>query len=390
MIQYPTTRSSIMNGIYNVTKITTDTPQNAPIIIDPSMLQQFGGRNDEIDLIKLFSNLWDLKRLIIFSTLLLTLLGGLYAFFATPIYESKAYLRPPTGKDIVELKKIALYIDPAGGTGYSTSTVYEKFLGILDSNQAKRVFFQRPLIHDYYMENSGSETQAWEAFLEDLTVNIPANIPKGDITNIDVSFKSKSVQNGSKWLNDYIEHVFFLTKTQLYSDITEAVNSQKEQIDLKIESRFSLYNSELDKEIAKLNEALVIASSLNLTAPLKTDAIDNENSNLMIDEIRRLYKSGTKALRAEIEVLISRKDKLLFVPRISGLQQKQEVLSSLSINKDNIQPAQIDLEAQVSESPIKPKKALILAVSTVIGLMLGVLGALIITIIRSRNKSGGV
>ena len=360
-----------------------DNNNNTPIIIDPKLLQQFGNREDEIDLIKLFSNLWSLKSLIIFSTLLFTLLGGLYAFLATPVYESNIYLRPPTEKDIVELKKITLYISPGNKTEYTTGSVYEKFVGMLRSNHAKRTFFQRAEIHDYYARSGSSGNIAWKNFLRGLSVNVPK---VGDIANIDVSFRTTSAERSQQWLNDYIEHVFSLTKTQLLSDIKEALNSQKEQVNLQIESRFSLFNLELEKEIAKLTEALVIAKSLNLTTPVNANVFENKNSNLMVDEMRRLYKSGTKALKVEVDVLLSRKDNILFVPGVSGLLHQQKVLSSLIINEDNVQPAQIDLEAQISDKPIKPKKALILAISAVLGFMLGVLWAIICLIIRHRNQ----
>ena len=52
-----------------------------------------GPLDDEIDLHRLFALLIDAKWLILGTTLLALLLGGLYATFATPIYKADALLQ---------------------------------------------------------------------------------------------------------------------------------------------------------------------------------------------------------------------------------------------------------------------------------------------------------
>jgi len=352
---------------------------NNPIIIDPRMLNNYCEQDDEIDLFQLFSNLWAQKLLIIFVMLLVTAVGGFYAYSSTPIYESKVYLLPPTEKNTVELRKLAQYTSTS--TNYSTSYVYNKFIEILNSNQSKQSFFKRSEINDYYIKDGSSELKAWEHFLKDLVINIPK---KGKL-NLDVSFKTNSAQHSAQWLNNYIEHATVLTNNQLVSDIIEETGSKKEQISLQISSRTELYSSDLEKEIAKLTEALEIAQSLGLMEPLNMDAMENEN-NMMIDEVRRLYKMGTHALKAEITALKNRKQSKLFIPGLADLLQQQAILTSLVVDKANIQPIQIDLAAQVTEKPIKPRKVLILAISLILGAMLGVFLALIRSVIANRKK----
>lgn len=334
---------------------------------------------DEIDLLKLISNLWHQKYLIILVTLCITATGGFYAFLSTPVYESKIYLIPPREKDVVELKKLAFY----SGTSvdYSISYVYNRFNEVLNSNQAKSVFFQQKDILNYYMDGSSSEKGAWENFLENLTIN-----SSNPLQNINVSLETTSAQYSKKWLNSYIAQVILLTKEQLFSDIREAISSKRERIDIKISSRLNLYSSNLEKEIVELNEALVIANALNLISPLNKDIVETENSNLMIDKVRRLYKLGSKVLKVEIETLKNRNDNSLFIPGLSRLLQQQNVLSSLTINKVKIQPVQIDLEALVSDNPIKPKKIIILAVSIILGLLFGIISALVHSLIRNRSE----
>ena len=147
-----------------------------------------------------------------------------------------------------------------------------------------------------------------------------------------------------------------------------------------------MYTTELEKEVTKLREALSIAATLGLTSPLSTDSVDNEKNNLMIDEVRRLYKLGSKALEAEITALQNRKHNESFIPGLSTLLQQSELLSSVEINKDNIQPIQIDLAAELNEKPIKPRKFLILAVSIILGLFMGIFTALFAGFITRVKK----
>ena len=360
----------------------TDTSTNNPIIIDPRMLNNYYDQDDGIDLFQLFSNLWAQKLLIIIVMMLVTSVGGCYAFLSTSIYESKVYLLPPTEKNTAELRKLTQYTSTS--TNYSTSYVYNKFIKILNSNQSKLSFFQRPEIKEYYINSNSSELKAWESFLEDLAINLP----KKGKSNIDVSFETDSAQHSAQWLNNYIEHATILTKNQLALDITEEIDSKKEQISLQISSRVEQYSSNLEKELAKLTEALAIAKSLGLTEPLNMDAIDNEKSNMMIDEVRRLYKSGSHALEAEITALKNRKQSKLFIPGLAGLLLQQAVLTSLSVDQAKIQPVQIDLAAQITEKPIKPKKVLIVAISLILGAMLGIFSALIRSVLVNRSGGG--
>jgi len=366
--------------------MSIDTSENKSIATDPRLINAYYDHDDEIDLFELFSNLWKEKLLIVLVACTVVIFGGLYAFLSTPVYESKLYLLPPTEKNTVELKKLMLLTNSnSNSTAYSVTSVYTTFIEILKSNSAKRSFFQQPDIYDYYTSNGTSEINAWKNYLNALSVNIPKKAKV--ITSINVSLNTDSALTSQQWLNDYIDHVITLSKQQLLSDLNEQLTSQKQQIELQIASRINLYSSSIEKELAKLKEALSIANSLKLTDPMNMDSIDNEKNDLMVDEVRRLYKLGSHALTAEITALQNRKDNDLFIPGLSDLLQQQALLLSFTINERNISPAQIDLAAQLSDKPIKPKKLLIIAISLVLGLMLGVFAAIIRSFINSRKEA---
>lgn len=59
--------------------------------------------DDEIDVFELVGGLWRRRGLIVLTA---TIVGGaavLYALFATPIYEAKVFVQPPSQNDIAQL-----------------------------------------------------------------------------------------------------------------------------------------------------------------------------------------------------------------------------------------------------------------------------------------------
>lgn len=348
--------------------------------------------NDEIDLFELFENIWNQKWLIVIVTTIALMLGGAYAFLSTPTYQAQVDLLPPTSKDIVELRQQNA-INSAVGTSnrndivtikqFSTEDVYQAFVTTLNSNQAKRDFLSQPDITAYFGRFSTTPQSQWKALNENaLTISTPS---KGPLVNVGVSFKLENPELAADFANRYVALASDLTRTQLANDLRAEIKSSIEALELQIENRKSLYISQLDTELSKLNEALGIAKQIGLESPLKTDSILDDKSDMMVDEVRRLYRLGSRALEAEIEAINELRDSTVFIPGLMQLQQQLSLLRSITVNEDKITPATIDLLAETPEKPIKPKKALILALSVVLGGMLGVMIALVRSAIRNRK-----
>ncbi|MDP0918857.1 GNVR domain-containing protein, partial [Klebsiella pneumoniae] len=63
-------------------------------------------------------------------------------------------------------------------------------------------------------------------------------------------------------------------------------------------------------------------------------------------------------------------------------------LRGLNIDMTDLKLVTVDRQAQEPMGPIKPKKALIIALSTVAGLMLGMLVALLLHFVQVRRETG--
>lgn len=184
---------------------------------------------------------------------------------------------------------------------------------------------------------------------------------------------------------------------------------------------------ERDARIDQLNEAIVIAKSLGISRPTTpsamADAAQGSSSRLMRTEITSqaipLYFMGTQALEAErtallkrtsddftderiseirkelqmlavnrqVEMLSKRANEDLFLKNIEPLRAEVVRLRNLNTDMSHLGLVSIDRKAQTPVDPIKPKKALIVGLGLVLGLLVGLGIATVRHFIRRRQQS---
>ncbi|MEX5543774.1 Wzz/FepE/Etk N-terminal domain-containing protein [Pseudomonas poae] len=183
---------------------------------------------------------------------------------------------------------------------------------------------------------------------------------------------------------------------------------------------------ERTNRLAELAEAISIAKSMGIKTPTTpssmADATRSGSSQVMRTEVNNqqipLYFLGTEALEAErtalqqrtsddftnpriaqigkelqlleanreVEVLRKRGNEDIFLQDVEPLRAEVARLRNLNIDMSNLKLVTVDRRAQEPLAPIKPKKAIILAVSLIAGLVIGTLIALIRHLISSRNQ----
>lgn len=171
-----------------------------------------------------------------------------------------------------------------------------------------------------------------------------------------------------------------------------------------------------NNRIQELTEAISIAESLSIRKPTSPSAMsDSARSGAQVirTEVNSretpLYFMGTEALSAERNALASRKSDDFMEPRIAEIQSELAMLENnreveilreregedlyltnlaelreeaarlkgIKLDTDRLRLVRLDQPALDSSKPIKPKKALILALGFVLGGMLGVFAALV-------------
>ena len=211
-------------------------------------------------------------------------------------------------------------------------------------------------------------------------------------------------------------------KDSQIAELIESDNLQKIQLKDELSSLRKQLKEQRNNRIAELNEAIQIAEKLGITKPSTLSSIkDSGSEKLVSTEINNqqlpLYFMGTAALEAEravlrsrksddfsspriseinkslkllehnrkVEQLNSRKNEELFYAEIDKLKAEEARLKTLNPDWEKIKLVQVDQPAIMPLNPIKPKKSLIIAVSGLLGLMLGSILVLIKSAYR-KNK----
>lgn len=132
--------------------------------------------------------------------------------------------------------------------------------------------------------------------------------------------------------------------------------------------------------IEALKEALIIAKELKVVDLTKLQSFANMQGEIMLP----LYLLGEAAIQSELSVLKSRKNDDPFIPGLRDIQEQLIVLDSISIDEDKVAVIRLDQSAIVPNVPINPKKALIIGLFFMLGLMLGMCVAFVRNAVR-RN-----
>ncbi|WLH94296.1 Wzz/FepE/Etk N-terminal domain-containing protein [Pseudomonas hefeiensis] len=336
---------------------------------------------DEIDLIELVRGLWAQKWLILGVTLLVTVGAGLYAFLSKPVYEAKLFIMPPTQNDIAELnygrgKSTELNI-------YSIKYVYDVFARNLQGESLRQKFFNEVYLPSLSEdERKGALDRLYERFSRELAIRGPG---KGTPDRFSITVQGVDPVKATEWARSYVQRASEAAESELIKNVTAEASVRARNLEQRIVSLRENAQRVREDRIQQLREALKIAESIGLTSPAinSTAAVDItvETGNKMD------YQRGSKALAAEIEALESRSSDDAFIKDLRSLQMRYSFYRKLNIDAESISVYRQDGSVEVPESPIKPRKALILLLGVVVGGVLGSLIALVrFAVVRNRER----
>lgn len=174
--------------------------------------------------------------------------------------------------------------------------------------------------------------------------------------------------------------------------------------------------------IKQLNEAIQIAERLHISKPTTPSALGDSDretqGSIFRTEVTNqqipLYFMGVEALDAErsaliarqsddfsepriseiqkqlallshnreVEVLRERANEELFLANLAALTEQRAKLQHLSVDFSKLQLVQLDQSAAEPSAPVRPRKALIIALGLIVGLVLGGFAALVAVVTR--------
>ena len=341
------------------------------------MLDEFkpSHKDGEIDLFELIETLWKEKFLIFLFTVAAALGGAGYAFFVTPTFEAEVRLLPPSSRDVEELKKFD------ANANANANVVFDQFNLVLESSSLKKEFLVQQGVLKVFNPEGLPESQFWKDYNESILVSKPAK----NALYTSVKVQLPDANQAAAMANRFVALAIDKTVSGLVEDFSARLNQAIEKTEKDIQNKINSYSDQLASERAKLKEALFVAEKIGLKKPEDSDRFGGQNENLMVDEMRRLYRLGFDALEAEVAALESRGKNVYFIPGLADLNSRLARLRAIELNSAKVQPALIDLEAIAPLNPIKPKRKLIVALAVVLGGIVGVMSVLIRSAVRNRK-----
>ncbi|RON46211.1 chain-length determining protein [Pseudomonas frederiksbergensis] len=213
-------------------------------------------------------------------------------------------------------------------------------------------------------------------------------------------------------------------KDSRIAELLEKDQLKKETLQDELKALRQQLQSRRQNRIKQLDEAIAIAKKLGIVTPTTPSALgesgQDRQGNMIRTEVSNqqipLYFMGQSALEAERATLVSRNsddftesrvdeiqkelsllvnnrqvallrqrsNEELFLKGLSEIREELAHLKGLNINIDQFNLVNIDKIASKPQSPIKPKKALIVGFGLIFGLFLGI--ALAVVRINSHPK----
>lgn len=217
------------------------------------------------------------------------------------------------------------------------------------------------------------------------------------------------------------------SKESRIAKLLEADNLKRAELQDELKALRQQLKTRRDNRVAQLDESIRIAKTLGIVKPTTPSALGEgervSQGSVIRTEVNSqqipLYFMGSEALEAErnallqrrsddfteprvaqiakelqllannrqIEVLNKREDEDLFLKNLANWREEAARLRNLDVDVSTLKLATVDQLAMQPIKPIKPKKALILALGLVLGGMLGLFIALLRNMLRSKPEA---
>lgn len=355
-----------------------------------------GPSSDEIDLRELALSLWQSRAIVFVIALVTVLVAGTYIFLATPVYHTQAKALPPPESGLAAYNKAFRMSGPAAEGVISNASetgkdrlladvipaltpqdAYRHFMRHAASVALRRAFFEEHYLPAQNLPKTISKTEyerQWVGFNRQLTVALPRTPADNDLVTI--SWQGTDPSLIADWTNLYLHSAIETAQKELADNLSSALSVLGSSLDDQLVSLRSGAQKQREQQIARLREALSLAESIGLETPPDAGNLITSYSG------ETAYMRGARALRNEIVLLQNRKSDDPFIPEIADIFKRQALLKTVTVIPEQVAVARVDETAAVAVSPIKPRKALILALA----LVLGTMGGICIVLIRNMFR----
>ncbi len=361
--------------------MTTDKKETSPQPMPQFYPQYLAQPEDEINLVDLWLVLVKRWRLIFSVIVVSVVIAVALALWLPRTYQAEIHLLPPLEKDVQGMQ---------GMQGMKPEDVFIQVQGNLKSKAALKVFFEAEKLIDILAPERNAKLNE-QSVLNAFQESFHFNADKKDKRLFSVTLDWSDQEQVADLLNRYIEMIAAQTKKEILSKAKGDLLQNKITVEQAIASKRAMAAQRRSDEIARLSEALLIAQTLNITNSESSSLLKNVDfSQSQESNPIALFSQGSNALQAQISALKSRKTDDPYIKGIRELQEQLMMLNNkLLVFNDDFKVVRIDQQAFRPDSPIKPKKRLIVALGGVLGLMLGIFAAFFFNFVENNRKEEG-
>lgn len=296
--------------------------------------------DDEINLLDIWHDLWQRRWLIIVITVLVTAVASAYAALAPRIYKAELSISPSTHLTFNSVTRIW----PIQQETITSTTIFDQMVKCLKDNYVQNLYMNDNTV--------GS----------DIFKNLRVTRNKGKIgkPSVSISLVGDSPGAVAKSLDSYLSYVGAYTRRAVLYNLNLLLLANKDTIKVALETARRKEKIRLVRQIAWLNEQLLIANRLGIVK-FPTGDLSGIPT----------YARGSEALQIEIDSLRQRKNIDDFVLNIPLLEEQLRVIDMFKFKN-------IELTPLYSRSLLKSttsKRQPIISLGILIGLILGILAA---------------
>lgn len=310
---------------------------------------------------ELLATLWRQKYLIAGIAFAATAMAAVYAFTATPQYQTKTFLRPPSIKDLDALNQTGVY-------ALNPEESLKRVGAALNSYEVRKSYFDKNQ-EQFSGIYSGDLTQDFERFNSEAFKVIQPNTKGSEnlTTFVGLEITYPGTVEGHLILNGIVQEAIKSERKQIQDDLNSVIDNSLNTLERKMGIARASYEADKDSTIAKisendvlkraqlqdelralrtelrdrresritqLNESINIARELGIVKPTTPTAMGQDNGvsqgNVFRAEVFNeqfpLHFMGTEALGAERNALMARKSDDHASPRISEIKKELQLL----------------------------------------------------------------
>jgi LPS O-antigen subunit length determinant protein (WzzB/FepE family) len=366
--------------------------------------------DDEIDLFELFETIWDGKWKIILTTFVAAIIGVVFSVVkpnsfevSTPFQSGKpsVFITYTSLNDLLKSNQFSFSVDENSifKIFIAEFNDYEEMVDAVSTSE----FVQKSIKN----LDDDDKQRALISFAKAFELKAPSK----NEDNWTLSFEWHDAIEGAKLFNDAIRQTLLNTKNISVSNVNELA----EAIDIRntrnleqLRNKLSIIEkNQIDrnkKRIQYLREQSAIAKELGIeTNRLDANALSQSSQNAISLSVNSndvpFYLRGYKAIDKEIALIESRSDEESLLIADGYIQTKEEIVSletdlsssqlrnAAEVIANDIPNDWVQFDLSIADVKSQKKSMLIVALSIVLGGMVGVMYVLISSAVRKRKET---